>query len=149
MCAVPAILMLMTETSTSAEIQRRLRHFWGVTVFSLGILWGFSSLVYTPIVVLTSALGGSVAEVVLIFLGGLVVFLASIRALYRRRAASYILLVGGFVLLAVALALPYLPVAQTSGAANRLLTLSSGIVAVFLGAFGAITDARGWPKLRD
>ncbi|HUZ04601.1 MAG TPA: hypothetical protein VMU62_04535, partial [Acidobacteriaceae bacterium] len=93
--------------------------------------------------------GGSVAEVALIFLGGLLVFLASIRALYRRRAASFLLLVGGCVLLAVALALPYLPVAQTSGAANRLLTLFSGIAAVLLGAFGAITDARGWPVLRE
>ncbi len=141
--------MQMTVTSTSAEIQRRLRHFWGVMVFSLGILWGFSSLVYTPIVVLTSARGGTLSEVVLIFLGGLLVFLASIRALYRRRAASFLLLVGGSVLLAAALALQYLPVAQTSGAANRLLTLSSGILAVFLGAFGWITDARGWPVLRD
>jgi hypothetical protein len=139
----------MTDMDCSTEIQLRLRRFWGATFFALGILWGFSSLVYVPVVVLTSLRGGSAAEVALILLGGLLIFVASIRAFYRRRAASVLLVVGGCVLLAVALALPYAPAEKISGADNWLLTFSSSVVAVLLGCFGWITDARGWPVLRD
>ena len=131
-----------------AAIQAHLRRFWGLTVFTLGILWGFGGLVYIPVAVLTSLRGGSVAEVILLVSGGLLIFPASIYALYQRRAASLLLLVGGLLLLATALALPWLPFAQTFGAANRILTLSSGLVATALGLFGVFTDARHWPRLR-
>ena len=131
----------------AAAIQQNLRRFWGLTFFSLGILWGFGGLVYIPVAVLTSLRGGSVAEVMLIVSGGLLIFPASILALYRRRLASILLLLGGILLLGIALALPWLPFAQTFGAANRLLTLSSGVVATALGLFGVIMEVRGWPKL--
>lgn len=136
-----------SRATLDAAIQQSLRRFWGLTFFSLGILWGFGGLVYIPVAVLTSLRGGSVAEVVLIVSGGVLIFLASIWALYRRRPASLLLLVGGILLLAIATALPSLPFAQTFGAANRLLTLSSGIVATALGLFGLITEALHWPRL--
>ena len=129
-------------------MQARLRRFWGLVVFSLGILWGFGGLVYIPVAVLTSLRGGSVAEVILLVSVGLLIFPASIYALYQRRPASLLLLAGGLLLLATALALPWLPFAQTFGAANRILTLSSGLVATALGLFGVFTDARHWPRLR-
>jgi hypothetical protein len=130
-----------------AFVQDSLRRFWSRTIFSLGILWGFGGLVYIPVAVLTSLRGGSIAEVVLIVSGGLLIFPASIFALYHRRPASLLLLLGGILLLAVASALPWLPFAQTFGAANRLLTLSSGVVATALGLFGVMTEARRWPRL--
>lgn len=137
-----------SSVTQDAFVQQRLRRFWGLTFFSLGILWGFGGLVYIPVAVLTSLRGGSVAEVVLIVSGGVLIFPASILALYRRRPASILLLLGGILLLGIAAALPWLPFAQTFGAANRLLTLSSGMVATALGLFGVITEARGWTQLR-
>ena len=136
-----------SRATQDAAIQQSLRRFWGLTFFSLGILWGFGGLVYIPVAVLTSLRGGSVAEVVLIVSGGVLIFPASIWALYQRRPASLLLLVGGILLLAIATALPSLPFAQTFGAANRLLTLSSGIVATALGLFGLITEVLHWPRL--
>jgi len=136
-----------SRATLDAAIQQSLRRFWGLTFFSLGILWGFGGLVYIPVAVLTSLRGGSVAEVVLIVSGGVLIFPASIWALYQRRPASLLLLVGGILLLAIATALPSLPFAQTFGAANRLLTLSSGIVATALGLFGLITEVLHWPRL--
>ncbi len=136
-----------SHATQDAAIQQSLRRFWGLTLFSLGILWGFGGLVYIPVAVLTSLRGGSVAEVVLIVSGGVLIFPSSIWALYQRRPASLLLLVGGILLLAIAAALPWLPFAQTFGAANRLLTLSSGIVATALGLFGVVTEVRRWPRL--
>ncbi len=138
----------MADKNTSPEIKLRLRRFWSATIFALGLLWGFANLVYIPIVVLTSVRGGSLAEVLLIVCGGLLLFLASIRAFFDRRQASRILLLGGFVLLVAALLLPFIPAARTSGLDNRILTLSSSIIALALGCFGSLTQARGWPSLR-
>ncbi|HEX4021892.1 MAG TPA: hypothetical protein VHX63_12140 [Acidobacteriaceae bacterium] len=138
----------MTHTRVDPEIQLRLRRFWGVTFFSLGILWGFSSLVYVPVAVLTTVRGSSYPEVFIIVGGGLLVFFASIWAFYRKRAAAILLLVGGIFLLAAAAVSITVPRAQSSNAINLLLTSSSGVVACLLGLFGWITDVRGWPKLR-
>lgn len=139
----------MTDRLTSLEIQVRLRRFWSVTIFTLGIFWGFANLVYVPIVVLTSVRGGSVAEVVVIVCGGLLMFLGSIRAFSSRSIASLLLLLGGCILLVAALLLPLIPEARTSGMDNRILTLSSAIAALALGWFGFITNARHWPALRS
>ncbi len=136
-----------SRATQDAAIQQSLRRFWGLTFFSLGILWGFGGLVYIPVAVLTSLRGGSIAEVVLIVSGGVLIFPASIWALYQRRAASLLLLTGGIILLAMASALPWMPFAQTFGAANRILTLSSGVVATALGLFGVVTEALRWPRL--
>ena len=136
-----------SRATLDAAIQQSLRRFWGLTFFSLGILWGFGGLVYIPVAVLTSLRGGSVAEVVLIVSGGVLIFPASIWALYQRRPASLLLLVGGILLLALATALPWLPFAHTFGVANRILTLSSGIVATALGLFGLVTEVLHWPRL--
>ena len=130
-------------------MQLRLRRFWGATVFSLGVLWGFSSLVYVPIAVMTTVRGSSYPEVFIIVFGGLLVFLGSIRAFYHRRGASIVLLVGGVVLLAAAVVSVTVPGAHSSNAINLLLTVSSGAAACLLGLFGLITGALGWPALRS
>ena len=138
----------MPDTTASPDIQLRLRRFWSATAFSMGILWGFAGLVYIPIAVMTTVSGSSYPEVFIIVFGGLLVFLASIRAFYRRRVASMILIAGGVFLLAAAAASHFIPVAQASSTINLLLTISSGVVACVLGIFGWITDVRGWPTLR-
>ena len=138
----------MPDIEANPETQLRLRRFWGATFFSLGVLWGFSSLVYIPIAVMTTVRGSTYPEVFIIVFGGLLVFLASIRAFYRRRAASILLLSGGILLLAAAGISLVMPGAHIGSSVNLLLTISSSAVACLLGLFGWITDACGWPTLR-
>lgn len=126
----------------------RLRRFWGVAIFSLGALWGFSSLVYVPVAVLTSVRGSSWLEVFVVAGGGILSFAASIRALYQRESASMALLVGGLVLLAVAIAGQMVLPHHANGIPNLILLILPGAIAVALGLFGKITQRKGWPSLR-
>lgn len=132
-----------------AEQEARLRRFWGAVIFSLGILWGVSNLVYLPIAALTSIVGSSWFEVFIIFAGGLLTFSASIQAFYRRRTASLFLLSGGLILLALAVYRHLFFLPSTHGIINLSLLFLSGAVAILLGLFGMITDRKGWPALRD
>jgi hypothetical protein len=130
--------------------QFRLRRFWGTAIFSLGIFWGFANLVYSPITALTSIVGSSWFEVAIILAGGLLTFVGSIGAFYRRLTASRMMLSGGIVLFAVATAGQALLQQQqeTHGLPNLLLLFLSGIMAIALGAFGVIGQRKGWPPLR-
>lgn len=131
------------------EQQYRLQRFWGVTIFSLGILWGLASLVYLPIAALTSIRGSSYLEVGVVLTGGVVTLAASAGAFYRRSLASIVLMLGGFVLLAVALAGQFLQQQSVSGLINIVLLFLSGAVMLSLGIFGWITERKGWPALRS
>lgn len=132
-----------------ADQQVRLRRFWGAAIFSLGILWGVANCVYFPIAALTSIVGSSWLEVFIILAGGVLTFTASIAAFYRRRIASRFLIAGGILLLVFAIGgqvdIPF----NTRGILNLLLLFLSGAVAIALGIFGAITEQKGWPTLRE
>jgi hypothetical protein len=132
-----------------ADQQVRLRRFWGATFFSLGTLWGFSSVIYFPVAALTSIVGSSWLEVFIILAGGVLTFTASIAAFYQRRIASRFLLAGGIILLVFAIGGQIVLPLSTRGIPNLLLLFLSGAVAVSLGLFGAITERKGWPTLRD
>ncbi len=132
-----------------ADQQVRLRRFWGAAIFSLGTLWGFSNIIYFPVAALTSIVGSSWLEVFVIFAGGMLTFSASIAAFYQRRIASRLLLTGGIVLLGCAIGGQFVAPLNTRGIPNLLLLFLSGAVAISLGLFGAITDRKGWPTLRD
>lgn len=127
--------------------QARLRRFWGIAIFSLGLLWGLSNLVYLPIAALTSFVGSSWFEVAIIFAGGLLTFSASIVAFYRRRPASLSLLAGGILLLVLAVYRHTAFPSGTHGAINLSLLFLAGSVAIVLGLFGILTDIQGWPTL--
>ena len=130
--------------------QFRLRVFWGNAIFSLGVIWGLSNLVYCPIAALTSIVGSSWLEVAVIIAGGSLSFCASVGAFYRRRLASQTLLVGGPVLLLVAIAGQEFPRQYGAhGIINLFLLFLAGLVALSLGLFGFITDRKGWPPLRE
>lgn len=132
-----------------ADQQVRLRRFWGAAIFSLGILWGLANCVYFPIAALTSIVGSSWLEVFIILAGGALTFAASIAAFYQRRIASRFLVAGGLLLLGFAFGGQFLLPLNTRGIPNLLLLFLSGIVALALGLFGAITDHKAWPTLRD
>jgi len=132
-----------------ANQQFRLRRFWGASIFSLGTLWGFSNVIYFPVAALTSIVGSSWLEVFLIFAGGVLTFSASILAFYRRSIASRLLLFGGLFLLVFAVGGQFIHPLSTRGVLNLLLLFLSGAVAISLGLFGAVTDRKGWPPLRD
>jgi hypothetical protein len=133
----------------NADQQIRLRRFWGVVVFSLGMVWGVANLVYIPVAVLTSMVGSSWFEVFIIIAGGVLTFSASIVAFYRRRGASLFLLLAGGILLALALYrhLSFSP--STHGIINVSLIFLSGSIAILLGLFGIVTDRKGWPALQE
>lgn len=133
----------------NAEQQYQLQRFWGVTIFSLGILWGLASLVYFPIAALTSIRGSSWLEVGVVLAGGIVTFAASAGAFYQRRLASLVLVFMGVVLLAVAIVGQAFSRQNASGPINLLLLFLSGAVMLSLGVFGCITERKGWPVLRD
>lgn len=132
-----------------ADQQVRLRRFWGAAIFSLGILWGIANCVYFPIAALTSIVGSSWLEVFIILAGGLLTFTASIGAFYRRRLASRFLIAGGILLLVFAIGGQFVIPLNTRGILNLLLLFLSGAVAIALGTFGAITEQKSWPALRD
>jgi hypothetical protein len=132
-----------------ANQQFRLRRFWGATIFSLGMLWGFSNVIYFPVAALTSIVGSSWLEVFIVFGGGVLTFSASILAFYRRPIASRLLLVGGFFLLVFAVGGQFIHPLSTRGILNLLLLFLSGAVALALGMFGIIIERKGWPTLRD
>lgn len=132
-----------------ADQQVRLRRFWGAAIFSLGTLWGLANCVYFPVAALTSIVGSSWLEVFIILAGGGLTFTASIAAFYRRRIASRLLLAGGIVLLGLAIGGQLVLPLSTRGIPNLLLLFLSGAVAVSLGLFGAVTERKGWPTLRD
>jgi len=131
------------------EQQFRLRRFWGATVFSLGVLWGFSSCVYFPIAALTSVRGSSWLEVIIVLIGGVTILTASVGAFYQRRVASVLLLTVGPLLLLVATAGQMFPRENASGPLNILLLFLSGTFALALGVFGWMTERKGWPALRE
>ena len=132
-----------------ADQRVRLRRFWGAAIFSIGTLWGLANCVYFPIAALTSIVGSSWLEVCIVFAGGVLTFIASIAAFYQRRIASRFLLAGGVVLLVVAIGGQFVLPLNTRGIPNLLLLFLSGAVAISLGLFGAITDRKGWPSLRN
>jgi hypothetical protein len=129
--------------------QIRLQHFWGTAIFSLGVLWGFANIIYSPVAALTTVVGSSWLEVFIVLAGGFLCFASSILAFYRRRIASRFLLTGGFILLAFAICGQLILPLNTHGIPNLLLLFLSSAVAIALGLFGAITDRKGWPSLRD
>lgn len=132
-----------------ADQQVRLRRFWGVAIFSLGTLWGIANCVYFPVAALTSIVGSSWLEVLIIFAGGVLTLTASIAAFYQRRIASRFLLAGGTILLVFAIGGQVVLPLNTRGIPNLLLLFLSGAVALALGLFGAITERKSWPTLRD
>ena len=132
----------------NADQQLRLQRFWGNAIFSIGVLWGLANLVYCPIAALTSIVGSSYFEVFIIFAGGALTFCASIGAFYNRRLASRLMLVGGIVLLLLAVLGQARAADNTHGPANLLLLFASGAVAISLGVFGEIAERKGWPALR-
>jgi hypothetical protein len=132
-----------------ADQEVRLRRFWGAAVFSLGTLWGLANCVYFPVAALTSIVGSSWLEVFIILAGGALTFTASIAAFFQRRIASRLLIAGGILLLVFAIGGQFVIPLNTRGIPNLLLLFLSGAVAVGLGAFGAITEQKGWPALRD
>jgi hypothetical protein len=129
--------------------QVRLRRFWGAAIFSLGTLWGLANCVYFPVAALTSIVGSSWLEVFIILAGGALTFTASVAAFYQRSIASRFLVAGGILLLVFAIGGLFVFPLNTRGIPNLLLLFLSGAVAVSLGLFGAITDRKGWPTLRD
>jgi hypothetical protein len=132
-----------------ADQQVRLRRFWGAAIFSIGTLWGLANCVYFPIAALTSIVGSSWLEVFIILAGGGLTFMASIAAFYQRRIASRFLVAGGVFLLVFAIGGQIVVPLNTRGIPNLVLLFLSGAVAISLGLFGAITDRKGWPSLRD
>jgi hypothetical protein len=132
-----------------ADQEVRLRRFWGAAVFSLGTLWGLANCVYFPVAALTSIVGSSWLEVFIILAGGALTFTASIAAFFQRRIASRLLIAGGILLLVFAIGGQFVIPLNTRGIPNLLLLFLSGAVAVGLGAFGAITEQKGWPALRE
>jgi hypothetical protein len=132
-----------------ADQQVRLRRFWGAAIFALGTLWGLANCVYFPIAALTSIVGSSWLEVFIILTGGALTFTASIAAFFRRRTASRFLIAGGILLLVVAIGGQFIIPLNTRGIPNLLLLFLSGAVAISLGIFGAVTEQKGWPPLRD
>jgi hypothetical protein len=130
------------------EQRLRLQRFWGIAIFSLGTFWGLANLVYCPVAALTSIVGSSYFEVVVIFAGGALSFFASIGAFYRRRLASQFLAAGGAVLLLLAVIGQASPGDSTHGSANLFLLFLAGGVALALGVFGGITERKRWPPLR-
>ncbi len=132
-----------------AEQQARLRRFWGAAIFSIGILWGISNIVYCPVAALTSIVGSSWLEVFIILIGGFLTFTASILAFYDRRRASILLMSGGSFLLILAICGQLLLRTTTHGVINLLLLFLAGGAALALGIFGAIIDRKRWPTLRD
>ena len=132
-----------------ADQQVRLRRFWGAAIFSLGTLWGIANCVYFPVAALTSIVGSSWLEVFIILAGGVLTCTTSIAAFYRRRIASRFLLAGGILLLLFAIGGQFVLPLNTRGVPNLLLLFLSGAVALSLGLFGAITDRKGWPALRN
>lgn len=128
--------------------QTRLRQFWGAAIFSLGVLWGFSNLVYVPVAVLTTLRGSSWLEVFVVLAGGLLIFFGSIGAFYRRKLASALLLAGGILLLATAVLGQRLVRVTATGEVNLLLLLLPGITAMLFGLFGLATERKQWPPLR-
>ncbi len=132
----------------TSDQQFRLRRFWGTAIFSLGVLWGISNLVYSPIAALTSIAGSSWLEVAVILAGGFLTFCASVGAFYRRGLASAVLLYGGVLLLLIAIAARGGLHSGPSGILNDLLLFLSGGVAIALGIFGSLTHRKGWPSLR-
>jgi hypothetical protein len=131
------------------EQEYRLQRFWGVTCFSLGVLWGLANLVYFPIAALTSIRGSSWLEVGVVLTGGIVTLIASTGAFFRRGPASIVLIFAGFILLAVAAAGQFLPQQSASGLINLVLLFLSGAIMLSLGIFGWITERKGWPALRN
>ena len=127
----------------------RLRRFWGATIFALGIFWGLANIVYCPVAALTSIVGSSWLEVGIILLGGLLTFIFSIVAFYRRRTASFYLFLGGFLLLTLTVCAHLLLPIHARGIINLCLVFLAGGVPLALGLFGAITDYNQWPTLRD
>jgi hypothetical protein len=132
-----------------ADQQVRLRRFWGAAIFSLGVLWGLANCVYFPIAALTSIVGSSWLEVFIILAGGALTLFGSVAAFFQRRIASRFLIAGGVLLLVVAVGGQWVLPFNTQGIPNLLLLFLSGAVAISLGIFGAITERRGWPRLRD
>ena len=132
-----------------ADQQVRLRRFWGAAIFSLGTLWGLANCVYFPVAALTSIVGSSWLEVFIILAGGALTFTASVAAFYQRRIASRLLIAGGILLLAFAIGGQFIQPLDTRGIPNLLLLFLAGAVAITLGVFGAVTDRKGWPTLRD
>lgn len=132
----------------SQKQQLQLQQFWGVAVFSLGVLWGAANLVYFPIAAITSVAGSSWFEGIIILAGGLLTFCASIGAFYRRLFAAWILLLGGATLV-IAAGVGQSILQSTRGAVNLLLLFLSGSVAICLGLFGSIAEYKKWPVLRE
>ncbi|HET9087292.1 MAG TPA: hypothetical protein VFN53_07210 [Acidobacteriaceae bacterium] len=131
------------------EQEYRLQRFWGVTVFSLGILWGMACLIYFPIAALTSIRGSSWLEVGVILTGGMITLVASAGAFFQRRFASVVLIALGVPVLAVAIAGQLVSRLSASGAINVALMMLSGGVMMGLGIFGWATERKGWPVLRE
>lgn len=90
--------------------------------------------------------GSSWTEFAVSMAGGILTFGGTVTAFYRRKAASWILLVGGVVLLAAAFAVQHLPGSAT-GADNVILVILPGVLAIALGIFGVATERKGWPSL--
>jgi hypothetical protein len=132
-----------------ADQQVRLRRFWGAAIFALGTLWGLANCVYFPVAALTSIVGSSWLEVFVILAGGTLTFTASIAAFFQRRIASRFLIAGGILLLVLATGGQFIIPLNTRGIPNLLLLFLSGAVPLALGTFGAITEQKGWPALRD
>lgn len=127
----------------------RLQKFWGMTIFSLGVLWGVCNLVYLPIAVVTSISGSSWLEGFVIVAAGLLTLAASAGAFYNRRLSSRILLAGGIgILVAVIVGLTDFP-RDTQGALNRWLMMQAGVAPILLGVFGEIIEGKRWPNLRN
>lgn len=131
------------------EQEYRLQRFWGVTVFSLGILWGMASLIYFPIAALTSIRGSSWLEVGVILTGGIITLAASAGAFFQRRFASMVLMSMGLPLLAIAIGGQFISQLSPSGVINVALMVLSGGVMFGLGVFGWTTERKGWPVLRE
>jgi|GEM_PF-3204605 len=129
------------------EQQLRLQRFWGAAVFSVGIFWGISNLIYLPVAALTSIVGSSWFEVALVIAGGALSFGGSIGAFYNRRLASRLLLAGGAFLLLLAIGWHTLFAGSTRGIPNLLLLFLAGAIAASLGIFGEATERKGWPRL--
>lgn len=131
-----------------ADRAMRLRRFWEVAIFSFGILWGISNIVYIPVAVLTTVHGSSWLEVWVDLAGGFLVLVCSIVAFYRRASASILLLIGGAIALTAAILGPKLITEAATGSGNILLLFMPGIAAILLGLFGIVTDRNHWPPLR-
>lgn len=140
-----------TQPAIDPQVQFRLRVFWGRVVFSLGILWGISNVVYCPVAAMTSIVGSSWLEVLAIFVGGVLTTVGSIAAFYRFKPPSMMLLTGGVVLLLIAI-FGQTQVVQpfdTRGPLNLALLFLAGLVPIALGLFGWTTGRMGWPSPRS